>query len=263
MSFRLEKAVFKVRCREPGCPFLSEFVVKENLMGVTEADIDSEALKIAKNLAFIKHDAIYGRKHQLVNPEIFKTGSSYERIGGLMAGRAFAPESAGGEHGNTRSFRRGEIVARKREEAAVACEVVRGSAINAGHPDMRYKAGSVFGTAALFGQRSRPVDIVAAEDGTEVAFHNVKELTKTYPARARDLYDAALQDVFAMFVHFGDYAASLEKKIEKLQSQKGARKAAAGRAGAKPAARSAAAARGRSKPARKGAAPRGKAGRKR
>ncbi len=258
MSFRLEKMVFKVRCREPGCPFLSEFAIKENLMGVTEADIDSEAIKIAKNLAFIKHDAIYGRKHQLVNPEIFKIASSYERLGGLMAGKAFAPEAAGGEHGNTRSFRRGDVIIRRREEAAVACEVVRGSAFNLGHPDVRYKAGSVFGTAALFSQRSRPVDIVAAEDGTEVAFHDVKELTKTNPAKSRELYDSALQDVFTMLVHFGDYAASLEKKIEKLQPRKGVRKAAA-----RPAAKARPAARGRVKAARKAAAPRGKAGRKR
>jgi len=181
-----------------------------------------------------------------------------------MAGRAFAPEGAGGEHGNTRSFRRGDIIVRRREDAAVACEVIRGSAYNVGHPDVRYKTGSVFGTAALFSQRSRPVDIVAGEDGTEVAFHNVKELTKTNPAKSRELYDNALQDIFNMLVHFGDYSASLEKKIEKLQSQKGARKAAARPAPrAKPAPRSRPAARGRAKAARKAAAPRAKAGRKR
>lgn len=86
MSFRLKEAVYKVRCRAPGCTFTSEFAIKENLMGVTEADIDTEAIKIAKNMAFIKHDALLGRKHQLANPEVFRVSGSYERIGGLTSG---------------------------------------------------------------------------------------------------------------------------------------------------------------------------------
>ncbi len=72
MSFRLKEAMFKVRCREPGCSFFSEFVVRENIMGATEADVDSEALKIARNLGYIKHDALFGRMHQLSNPEVVK-----------------------------------------------------------------------------------------------------------------------------------------------------------------------------------------------
>ena len=29
MSFKLKEALFRVRCREPGCPFYSEFLVKD------------------------------------------------------------------------------------------------------------------------------------------------------------------------------------------------------------------------------------------
>src|SRR5271157_1083450 len=81
MSFRLKEGVFKVRCREPGCAFASEFVVKENIMGATELDVDTEALRIARNLGYIKHDALYGRFHPLANPEITKISGSYERLG--------------------------------------------------------------------------------------------------------------------------------------------------------------------------------------
>ena len=102
MSFRLKEAVFKVRCREPGCPFISDFIVKENIMGATEADVDSEALKIARNMGFIKHDALYGRKHQLVNPEVYKIDASYERIGTTP----YAPQSAPPAPGRSRTERR-------------------------------------------------------------------------------------------------------------------------------------------------------------
>ena len=81
MSFRLKEAMFKVRCREPGCSFYSEFVVRENIMGATEADVDSEALKIARNLGYIKHDALYGRVPQLSNPDVVKVSAAYDHLG--------------------------------------------------------------------------------------------------------------------------------------------------------------------------------------
>jgi len=237
MSFRLKEAVYKVRCREPGCTFTSEFTVRENLMGVTEVDIDSEATKIAKNLAFIKHDALLGRKHQLANPEIFKISSSYERIGGLSAGSAFAPPQAAAPKEPAHTFRRGELIMRKQEASALVCEVVRGSAQNAGHPGLRYRPGAMVGTAAIFHQKSRPVDIVAAEDNTVVTFHDVKNLTRSNPARARELYDRALDDVFSVLLHLQGYSSSLEKKVKRLESAGAARKTAKPRARAKVGAR--------------------------
>ena len=32
MALRLKEVVFRVRCREAGCPFTSDFSVKENIM---------------------------------------------------------------------------------------------------------------------------------------------------------------------------------------------------------------------------------------
>jgi CRP-like cAMP-binding protein len=215
MSFRLKEAVYKIRCREPNCTFVSEFIVKENFMGVTEADVDSEAIKIAKNMAFIKHDALHGRKHQLANPEIFKVSSSYDRIGGMTADSVYTP-SAAGQSAPGRTFRRGEVIMKKREEAGLVAEILRGSAQNERHPGLRYRAGAMVGTAAIFHQRSRPADIVAAEDDTAVMFHDVRELTRTNPSRAKELYDRALEEVFQLILHLEDSCASLEKKVKKL-----------------------------------------------
>lgn len=240
MSFRLKEAVYKVRCRAPGCTFTSEFAIKENLMGVTEADIDTEAIKIAKNMAFIKHDALLGRKHQLANPEVFRVSGSYERIGGLTSGSVFAPAQGPTAQEPAHTFRRGGLILSKQESAALVVEVIRGSAQNAGHPGLRYRPGAMVGTATIFHQKSRPADIVAAEDNTIVTVHDVKELTRTNPARARELYDRALEDVFHVLLHLQDYSSSLEKKLKKLESLRTARKppqrrAAAKRAAAKPA----------------------------
>lgn len=236
MSFRLKEGIYKVRCREPGCPFFSEFVVKENIMGATEADVDSEALKIARNLGFIKHDALYGRKHQLSNPEVTKASATYEHLGGGPATYTAASPAPPPRAPTvpTRTYARGQVIIRKGESAVTVCEVVRGSAMNEKLPDMVYRAGSTFGSAAIFRQKNRMADIVAGEDGTTIAFYNIRELSKTNPAKARELYDEAMEDLFQILGYLEGYAASLEKKVKSLQAKKtGPARAAAKKAAPK------------------------------
>jgi CRP-like cAMP-binding protein len=258
MSFRLKEAVYKIRCREPGCTFVSEFIVKENFMGVTEADVDSEAIKIAKNMAFIKHDALHGRKHQLANPEIFKISSAYDRIGGLTADSVYTPggaaPAAAAQGAPGRAFRRGDIIMRRQEDDGLVVEVLRGAVQNVGHPGLRYRPGAVIGSAAIFHQKARPTDIVAAEDDTAVMFHDVRELTRSNPGRAKELYDRALEEVFHLMLHLQDSWASLEKKAKKPGPARAASKpkprakarpAAARKKPAKPPARKRTAARAR------------------
>jgi CRP-like cAMP-binding protein len=218
MSFRLKEAVYRIRCREPGCTFTSEFKVRENFMGVTEADVDSEAIKIAKNMAFIKHDALLGRKHQLANPEIFKVSSSYDRTGGLTADSVFSQQAEAKQAVPGRAFRKGDLIMKKDENSALVIEVLRGSIQNAGYPGLRYRPGAMVGSASVFHQKSRPADIVAADDDTAVTVHDVRELTHSNPARARELYDRALEEVFSVLVHIGDTCVSLQKKVKKLES---------------------------------------------
>lgn len=225
MSFRLKEAVFKVRCREPGCPFNNDFTVKENIMGATEADVDTEALKIARNMGFIKHDALYGRKHQLVNPEVYKIDSRYERIGSTpyappSSPPTFGQQAAPTSSALTRTYKRGEIIIKRGESAATVCEVIRGVALNEKLPELAYKAGSTFGVASIFNQKKRMVDIVAGEDGTTIAFYNIRELTKTNPTKARVLYDESMEDIFHILSYLEEYAASLEKKVSRLQASR-------------------------------------------
>ncbi len=238
MSFRLKEAVYRVRCREPGCSFVAEFSVKENFMGATEADVDSEAIKIARNMGYIRHDSIHGRKHGLANPEVTKVNATYDRIGTTpyAVPTAGAPGAAAAPAVPTRTFKRGEIIIRKGESAATVCEIVRGVAYNEKLPDLHYSAGATFGSAAIFRQKKRMADIVAGEDGTTVAFYNIRDLTKTDPAKARELYDEAMEDIFHVLEYLEDYSAGLEKKIQRLEAaRKGAGKPAAKKAAKKPA----------------------------
>jgi len=225
MSFRLKDAVFKVRCREPGCPFNSDFSVKENIMGATEADVDSEAMKIARNMGFIKHDALYGRKHQLVNPEVYKVDARYDRIGTApyapqSTPPAFGQQAHQGPSVPTRTYRRGDVIIRHGESATTVCEVIHGVALNEKLPDLAYKTGSTFGAASIFKQKKRMVDIVAGEDGTTIAFYDLRVLAKSNPAKARELYEESMEDIFHILSYLEGYAASLEKQVARLQAAK-------------------------------------------
>lgn len=257
MAFRLKEVVFRVRCREEGCPFTSDFSVKENIMGATQEDVDTEALKIARDQAMTKHDAIYGRRHTMLHPDVHKVAGAYEQIG-AGARRGADPAGMRPEKSmRTLRFDRGDRIVAKGERATTVCEVLRGSAINESRPGIVYRPGSTFGAAALFEHRKRMASIVAGENGTLVAFYDMRELSKTDPAKAHELYNEAMEDIFNVLAYLEDYSASLEKKLARLTAgapaKKGAKKSAkkgarrspakAVRKPSKPAAR---------KPARKG-----------
>ena len=81
MAFKLKNGVFAVRCRHPGCPFDTRITIETNLMGATEKDVELEAVKIAKDMATTKHDAVYGTSHYLEKPAIHKVAGTYEPFG--------------------------------------------------------------------------------------------------------------------------------------------------------------------------------------
>jgi hypothetical protein len=232
MALKLKEVVFRVRCREMGCPFTSDFSVKENIMGATQADVDGEALKIARDQAMTKHDAIYGRKHMMLNPDMHKVAGTYEPLGPASPAGRTRPMSAG-EPVHTRRFDRGEKIVAKGERATTVCEVVRGSAINEARPGIVYRPGSTFGAAGLFEHKKRMASIVAVENDTLIGFYDMRELTKTDPAKARELYNEAMEDIFRVLAYLEDNCASLEKRIAKLKA--GSVKKSARKAPAKPA----------------------------
>jgi len=218
MAFKLKEAVFRVRCREPGCPFVSDFSVKENLMGATEADVDSEAWKLAKDLGVTRHDAIHGRRHPMIDPEIRKIRGSYEMIGRSVPPRAPRPPRLG-ETINTRRYDKGDRIIAKGERATTVCEVVRGSAYNEHRPSLIYRPGATFGAAGLFEHKRRMADIVAGENGTLVAFYDMRELKDTDREKANELYNEAMEDIFNVLTWLEDHSAALEKRVAKLKAE--------------------------------------------
>jgi CRP-like cAMP-binding protein len=234
MSFKLKEVTFQVRCTEPGCPFHSEFTVRENLMAATEAEVDAEAWKIARNMAYLKHDTVHGRNHPLAHPELHKISGRYERIAPLTEthaaplparpAAAAAPSTAGAAA--VRTYRKGEKIIRKGESAVTVCEVLRGSAVNERRPELFYQPGTTFGAAALFQHKSRMADIVAGEDDTVIGFYNMRELSKSNPTKARELYNAAMEDIFDVLTYLEGYSVTLEKRLARLQAEKPAGKAA-------------------------------------
>jgi hypothetical protein len=190
MPYKLKNGIYTVRCRYPGCPFNHQMSIDQNIMGMTEKDVESEAKKLAHDMGVTKHDAIYGTRHALRSPEIRKVSGVYELIG-----------SAGQLETQTRDtcyreYSKGEIILREGDAATTVCEVVRGSAYPERNQRHRYGAGHCFGAAALMARRSRTCNVIAGVDRTKVAFYNLIELSKRDPKKARELFQAVMEDTF-------------------------------------------------------------------
>jgi hypothetical protein len=215
MAYRLKRARFRVRCKKKGCSFSSTFTVTENLMCETVAELEIEARKTALNIATNKHDAIHGRFHQLTEPDIHKSSIEYERIGAVKPGR----RQAGDPGVELVEYQKDEIIFEKGEAATTICEVVKGCAYLEGNPDYMYEQGEIFGASALASEHARMESIVAGEDGATIAFYNLLEYGKANPARAKELYNAAMDDVFEIIHYYEETVLALEKAVAKLQKQ--------------------------------------------
>ncbi len=73
MAFKMENAVYLVRCRHPGCPFHADIKIEVNIMGETARDVEQEAMKVARDKGNTMHDAVYGTSHKLENPVMRKS----------------------------------------------------------------------------------------------------------------------------------------------------------------------------------------------
>ena len=213
MAFKLKEAVFRVRCREPGCPFVSDFLVKENIQGATEADVDSEAWKYAKDLGINRHDAIHGKRHPMIDPDVHRIRSSYEMIGASSRARVPVAPSRLGQSINTRRYDKGDQIIAKGERATTVCEVVRGSALNKNRTGLVYRPGATFGAAGLFENKQRMADIVAAENGTIIAFYDMRELWTSDREKAKELSNEAMEDIFRVLAWLEDRCDALEKRL--------------------------------------------------
>jgi CRP-like cAMP-binding protein len=209
MAFKLKKGIFRVSCKNPGCTFDKEFEIPNNLMGVTEEDVESEAKKIAKDMASIKHDALFGKRHYLTNPLIRKVNCVYEAIGASAASIISQSEAV-----KYNEYKKGDIILRKGEIATTICEVVKGKAV-VDKTQHKYEVGDTFGAAALLVNQTRTADVIASEEGTTIAFYNLKELSNKDPRKAKELYTEAMEDIFRIILDMENLIDKLDKDIEK------------------------------------------------
>jgi uncharacterized small protein (DUF1192 family) len=268
MAYVLRDGLFQVKCRQTGCPFKSEFKITQTIMGETDRDCEIEATKIAQNMAAIKHDAIYGRTHMLHDPIVRKVGGAYVGFGGDRAQGSTARQQAapsfepGLPHPPgavaVRQYAKGDVILRKGDRATTVCEVLKGSAYPEQTTAIRYLEGNSFGAAGLLSNQARTGSVLAEIDGTVIAFYNIQELTKSNPAKARELYNEVMEDTLHVIAYLDTRVDELEDEVVRLkaegsQEKAGAQKAASGaakaKAGKKPV----------KKPAAKSAKTRGKA----
>lgn len=80
MAYRLKNGIYSVRCHYPHCSFNERLHIDCIIMGMTEADVESEALNMARGMAMVKHDSLHARHHDLKNPEIHKVSGYYQHL---------------------------------------------------------------------------------------------------------------------------------------------------------------------------------------
>jgi CRP-like cAMP-binding protein len=210
MPFKLNKGVYSVRCRYPGCPFNDQIEIEQNIMGVTESDVELEARKTARDAALVKHDSIYGRRHVLQNPEVRRVSGSC-----VSVGSSSSPSAVPARGIQVREFRKGEVILRKGDEATSVCEVLQGVAWPSHNRLHRYNAGDCFGVAALLPHHSRMADIVAGTDRTMVAFYSLIEMSQSDPKNATRLFTAVMEDTLHVIDQLGKTTSRLRKTAEK------------------------------------------------
>ncbi len=187
MPYRLNMGVYTVRCRHPHCPFNAQMKIDQAIMGMTESDVETEARKIARDMAMVQHDSIRGRQHSLHNPEIRRASGSCQLVGA-------GPERAPRPQGGFRDFAKGECIVKEGENADWVCEVLRGVAYPQQNRSHRYAAGDCFGAAALLPKHTRMTSIIAGSDRTRIAFYDLMELKKSDPRKANKVFARIMED---------------------------------------------------------------------
>ena len=113
------------------------------------------------------------------------------------------------------SYNAGQVILKKGDRATTVCEVLKGSA----HPEhttaIRYTPGRSFGAAGLLSNQARTGSVLADEDGTVIAFYNIQELTKTNPAKARELYNEIMEDTLHVISWLDSRVQELERQVAK------------------------------------------------
>jgi len=211
MPYQLKNGIFLVRCRYPGCAFSTQVTTEQKIMAMTEQDVEREAKNLVRDIATTKHDAVYGTRHALRNPEVRRISGSYQLIGRPDSSQE--PQSQGVFF---RDFDKGEVILQEGDEATTLCEVVRGSAYADRNESHRYGVGTCFGASALLAKHSRTCNVLAGSNGTRIAFYNLIALSKKNPKKASRLFQAVMEDTLRVIQ---DLEGSLEHTQRETESQ--------------------------------------------
>ena len=165
------------------------WISTENIMGMTESDVETEARKTARDMAHVKHDSLHGRQHALQNPEIRMVSGTVQLVG-------VGPLQTSPRQGDwyVREFKKGDMILKKGEDATSVCEVLRGVAYPLPNRHHRYSLGDCFGVAALLPNHSRMADVMAGSDKTRIAFYRLPELNRHDPEKASRLLTRVIED---------------------------------------------------------------------
>ena len=193
MPYRLNKGIYSVRCRHTHCTFNVQLEIKENIMGMTESDVETEARKMARDMAQVKHDSLHGRHHSLVNPEIRRASGTVQ-----LAGAGTVQVSQEQRASYEREYRKGDVILKEGDDSPCVCEVVRGAAFPRRNRTHRYMIGDCFGVAALLPNHNRMTDVVAGTDRTRIAFYSLPELNKRDPRKANKVFTRVLEDTLQL-----------------------------------------------------------------
>jgi hypothetical protein len=210
MPYRLKNGIFQIRCRYPGCPFHSQVTIEQKIMGMTEKDVEQESKNLARDIGRTKHDAIYGTRHGLRNPDVRRVSGTYELIGA-------SPDDAHSRSQETmvQEYDDGEVILKQGQQATTICEVLRGSAYPERNPAHRYGPGDCFGASALLANHNRTCDVIAGKDGTRIAFHNLIELSRRNPKKATRLFQAVMEDTLVVIQQLEQSVMNARREIER------------------------------------------------
>ena len=120
-----------------------------------------------------------------------------------------------------RDYKKGEAVVTKGEVSTTICEVIKGHVYPERDPSFKYQKGRVFGAPGLLIRQNRVANIVAGTSTTQVAYHNLRELTKTDPDKAKEVYYKAMDDIFGVITNLENHINDLDSKLqrEKVKSK--------------------------------------------
>jgi hypothetical protein len=189
MPYKLNKGVYLVRCRHPHCTFNMQLEIDENIMGMTEEDVETESRKFARDMAHVKHDSLHGRHHTLQSAEIRMVSGTIQLTG---AGPVQTPQKRTDSY--EKEFMKGDVIIKEGDDATVICEVLQGFAYPMRNRRHKYALGDCFGVAALLPKHSRMTDVVAGADKTKIGFYALPELNKRDPRKASLLLNRVIED---------------------------------------------------------------------